>query len=111
MGHTPEDDNFDEFMNASAEEWSKPEAPAPSPAPESEPTDRWGSPIASQESVRHGDRWGSEPIGSPTPKEPKPAAKGRRTGWIIAGVVLAILLLCGCLITAVLELVGVINIF
>jgi len=25
MGHIPEDENFDEFMNASAEDWSKPE--------------------------------------------------------------------------------------
>jgi len=33
MGHIPEDENFDDFMNASAEEWSKAEEPQPVPEP------------------------------------------------------------------------------
>jgi len=61
MGHIPEDENFDEFMNASAEDWSKPEEAPKVPEISEESTDRWGSSTADKEVVDSGDRWGSEP--------------------------------------------------
>ena len=43
MGHIPDNQDNDDFMNASAEEWSKPETPAPMPEREPDETDRWGA--------------------------------------------------------------------
>ena len=124
MGHIPDDDSFEEFMDASAEEWSKPEEPPEIPDPSPEPTDRWGSSTADKTVVNDGDRWGSEAI-EPTikkekPKEEKPKQapaykppvkeeKKKPKWWIIVIIVLVVLCLCACISVVVLSILGFIN--
>jgi hypothetical protein len=110
MGHIPEDENFDEFMNASAEEWSGPEKPEePESIPESppEPTDRWGSPVPDPNGSEDVERWGSE---TPEPAPPKPVTPAKKNGskwWIIAIVAVVLLCLCVCVVLFGLPLLGV----
>ncbi|MEA3327361.1 MAG: hypothetical protein U9R53_08645 [Chloroflexota bacterium] len=111
MGHIPEDENIDEFMNASAEEWSKPEEAPEVPEVKAESTDRWGSPTADQATVDSGDRWGSEPL-EPTkikaqPKKEK--VKVKKNGsklWIIAILAVIVLSICICVTVIGLSFLG-----
>jgi hypothetical protein len=110
MGQTPEDENYDEWMNSSAEEWSKPEEPVSKPEQPAEPTDRWGSPISSKEQQDDPRRWGSDQP-APTPRSQKPGRKGKFPWWIILIIVLVVVCLCSCVVVGGLELLGVLNIF
>lgn len=104
MSHFSDDKNNDEFMNASAEEWSKPSTPPERPAPKPEPTDRWGSPIQDKATASDPSRWGSEP--SPVPSRDPGAKKGGSKWWIILIVVLVVLCLCACLVIFGLPVLG-----
>ena len=109
MGHIPEDENFEEYMNASADEWSKPEEPKPVPDMANEQVDRWGSPIPQEATIDDGERWGSEPL--ETAQKPAksayepPAKKSGTKWWIIVVAVLLVLALC-CLIVVGLAWAG-----
>lgn len=112
MGHIPEDDNYDEFMNASAEEWSKTEKPAPKQKEQHEATDRWGSTIPEESPVSGRNRWGSEPIEPTLDQEDKEKIKKVFSKWwIVAIIVVAVLCSCACVVLAALEIFQVINIF
>jgi len=107
MGHIPEDENFDEFMNASAEEWSEPEEPEPVPETPPEPTNRWGSPIPDPNGGEVPEHIGAEPeepIGPLPPVQPKKSAS---KWWIIAIAVILILCICACVLLVGLPLLGV----
>jgi hypothetical protein len=109
MGHIPDDDNYEEWMDASAEEWSKPEEPGPAPVPESEPTDRWGSPTTPAEVLDDGDRWGSEPIEPTrdTPSQAGPTEKKDGFKWWILLIILAVILcICACLVVVGIPIFG-----
>lgn len=103
MGHIPEDENFDDYMNASAEEWSKAEEPEPVPEPVEEPTDRWGSPVPDDDS----NRWGSEPLEAPqAPKTPAYEPQKKNEGskwWIIAIIVIVVLCIIACIAVVLLS--------
>ncbi len=102
MGHFSDDDN-DEFMNASAEEWSKPSTPEERPPAQPEPTDRWGSPISDRGTSSDPSRWDSEP----TPASPLGTGKkGGSKWWIIVLVILAVLCLCACIVLFGLPILG-----
>ena len=107
MGHIPEDENFDEFMDASAEEWSEPEEPAPAPESEPEPANRWGSPIPDPDGSEDVERWGSEPVEPSTPKQASPVKNTGSKWWIIALIVVVVLCLCACVALVGLPLLGV----
>lgn len=114
MGHIPEDDEFEEYMNASAEEWSKPEEPTPSQEKDEGQVNQWGAPSPADDAV--GDkrnRWGSEPIDtSDSPKLSDIKFPGKKTGtkwWVIAIAILVVLCLCICLVLAGLGVAGVIQ--
>lgn len=109
MGHIPEDENYEEFMDASAESWSKSDEPESEPEQE-EPTDRWGSPIPKEETASDAQRWGSEPVKSAAPDYELPEKKSSSRWWIIAIIILVVLCLCACITLFVLPLVGL-NIF
>ena len=104
MGHFSDDKNNDEFLNASAEEWSKPTPPPERPVAKPEPTDRWGSPIPEKSTARDTSRWGSEPT-PPSSTGPE-AKKGGSKWWIILIVVLVVLCLCACLVIFGLPALG-----
>lgn len=104
MGHFVDDKNDEEFMNASAEEWSKPSPPPERPDPTPEPTDRWGSPVPEPSTPKDTDRWGSEPV-PPSSTDPG-AKKGGSKWWIILIVVLVVLCLCACLVVFGLPALG-----
>ena len=115
MGHIPEDENNDEFMNASAEEWSKPEEAPEVPEVKDESTDRWGSSTADKEVVDSGDRWGSEPLeptkmkAQPKKEKVKENMKEKKSGpkwWIIAILVLVVLCICVCVTVVGLSYLG-----
>lgn len=110
MGHIPEDENFEEFMDASAEEWSEPEEPAPAPEIEPEPADRWGSPIPDPGKAVEENRWGSEPAEPEIPTPVTPVKKNGSKWWVIAIVVVVVLCLCACIALVGLPLLGL-NIF
>ncbi len=105
MGHIPDDDNFDEFMNASAEEWSKPEETTPQPKAEKEQTNRWGSPAPQTDSDTN--RWGSEPLESSTPDSEPQKKKGGSKWWVIAIIIVVVLCLCLCVAFFALSALGV----
>jgi hypothetical protein len=107
MGHIPEDENFEEFMDASAEEWSEPEEPAPVPESEPEPTNRWGSPIPDPGEAVEEKRWGSEPAEPEISTPLTPAKKNGSKWWIIAIIVVVVLCLCLCLVLVGLPLLGI----
>ncbi len=111
MGQMPDDDNYQEFMNASADEWSKSEEPAAAAQPKEEKHDRWGSPNQDEISANDVKRWGSEPVEKAEPKQTVKSNKNGKKGWIIAAIVVVVLSVCACLILAGLEIFQVINIF
>jgi hypothetical protein len=112
MGHIPDDDNYQDFMNASAEEWSKEEKPPSQPQPQEEKHDRWGSPIQDEKVANDVRRWGSEPAENAPPKQDSQPKKNKKIkGWLIAAIVVVVLGVCACLTFAVLEIFQVINIF
>ena len=102
--HLPDD----EFMKASAEEWSKSEPVSPLPPRSASLTDRWGAPVQ-PENINNGDRWGSEKLDtsdSPQlkdlfPKKEK-SKKKKFPWWAILLIVLAVICLCGTAITLIL---------
>ena len=97
MGHIPEDENFEEYMNASAEEWSKPEETPPQPEMEDERVDKWGSPIPEEGTVSDAKRWGSESLEPSNPDYDPQKKKGSTKWWIIAIVIVVVLCLCLCI--------------
>ncbi len=91
MGHIPDDKDGDEFMNASAEDWSKPEEPAPIPVQKPDETNRWGS----------------EPIiDASAPEKEGPAKQSNSKWWVILIVVVVVICLCVCLVLFGLPLLG-----
>ncbi len=110
MGHIPEDDNFEEYMNASAEEWSEPEEPSSKPEKKDEPTNRWGSPLPQESTASDENRWGSEPIETPAREEKLIEKQKKMKWWIIVVIVVAVLCLCACVVLGALEAFKVINI-
>lgn len=106
MGHIPDDENFEEFMDASAESWSKSDEPDTKPEQE-EPSDRWGSPVQDEESASDPERWGSEPVKPAATDFETPAKKSGSRWWIIAIVVLVVLCLCLCIGFFALSALGV----
>jgi hypothetical protein len=108
MGHIPDDEHFDEFMNASAEEWSKPEEVTPQKETIKEQTDRWGSPVPQKGSTSDANRWGSEPLESSKPDGGSQKKKGASKWWVIAIIIVVVLCLCLCLALVVLSITGVI---
>jgi hypothetical protein len=111
MGHIPDDDNFEEYMSASADEWSKPEKSPPKPELKNERVDKWGSPIPEEASISDTNRWGSEPIETGHPNDDFQAKKSGAKWLIIAAVVAVVLCLCACLVLAGLEVFQVTNLF
>lgn len=107
MGHIPEDENFDEFMDASAEEWSESEEPEPVPESDPESTDRWGSPIPDPDGSEDVERWGSEPQEPIGPQPPVLAKKNRSKWWIIAIIAVVLLCLCACVVLVGLPVLGI----
>ncbi len=104
-------DNYDEFMKASAEEWSKPETPAPVPARAETPTNRWGAPVA-QPNADDGSRWGApklDPSDEPKLSDLLPSQKGKNKWWIIALIAGVLVCLCACLVIIVLLVLGVLT--
>lgn len=110
MSHIPEDENFDEYMNASAEEWSKPENPPAKPDTPAEQTDRWGSPLSDKSTVNDANRRGSEPLRTTRPDDDPLAKKSSKKWWIIAIVAVVVLCLCACIVVFGLPLLGL-NLF
>jgi len=112
MGQCPKDDDFEEYMNTSAEEWSKPEEPTPKSESPEEQTNRWGSPIKEEGAVSNGNRWGSEPIEPTLDQEDKEKIKKVFSKWWIIAIIAVVLLCsCACVVLAALEIFQVINIF
>jgi len=104
MSHFSDDFNDDDFMNASAEDWSKPSTPEPRPPAQPEPTDRWGSPISDRRASNDPGRWGSESTQTPGSGTSK---QGGSKWWIILIVIVVVLCLCACLVMFGLPLVGI----
>jgi hypothetical protein len=105
MGHFSDDQNNDEFMNASAEEWSKPSTPEERLPSQPDPANRWGSPLPDKSTDSDPGRWGSD---APTPSAPAPAAQ--KTGskwWVILIVILLVLCLCVCLVMVGFPVLGI----
>lgn len=90
-------DPEDDFMKASAEEWSKDPEPVPAPPLPSTPTDRWGAPTRSADND-DGNRWGAEKLDksdSPQIKDlfpKKPEGDKKKFPWWI--IILAVVLVC-----------------
>lgn len=107
MAHFSDDQNYDEFMDASSDEWSKPETPPEELTPPPvEPTDRWGSPMPEKIPPKDTNIWESEPdketiLDSRTEK-PKSGSKW----WIILIVILVVLCLCACVVLVGLTILG-----
>ncbi len=97
MAQVPDDKDYDEFMNASAEEWSKPQTP-------SEPS----TPGAGVTSTSKANRWGSEPIEPTLNEQEKQVLKDKSRKWItIAIIVVAVVCLCALVTLVVLPLLGI----
>lgn len=107
MGHIPEDENFEEYMNASADEWSKPEEPTAEPKMEDEQVDRWGSPIAEEANISDQERWGSEGVEPAQPDFDTQAKKSSTKWWIIALIIAIVLCLCVCILLVGLPFLGI----
>jgi hypothetical protein len=108
MGQIPDDDNYEEWMNSSAEDWSKPQAQSNTPEPPREPTDRWGSPVTKKEPVINDGGWRPEKPISPSSKTTK---KRGFKWWIL--VIILVVLLCICIFAVVagLQIFNVIDLF
>lgn len=106
MGHIPDDKDYDEFMGASAEDWSKPEEPAATPEPKADPTNRWGAVQPDASTSDSPNRWGSEPSEPTFSAADKPVKKGNSKWWIILIVVVVVLCLCSCVVLFGLPLLG-----
>lgn len=106
MGHIPDDDQLNEFMNASAEEWSK-SKPAPEQKPASGPTDRWGATIPDPTVSSNTSRWGSEPIEPTRPDYERPQKTGGSKWWIIVLIIVVVMCLCSCLALVGLPALGI----
>jgi hypothetical protein len=104
MAHIPDDNDFNEFMNASAEEWSKPqEASGPASVGSSSKSSDAPTPSPSK-----ANRWGSEPIEPTLNEQEKQVLKDKSKKWItILIIVLAVLCLCACVTLVGLPLLGV----
>jgi len=108
MGHIPDDKNYDEFMGASAEDWSKPEEPAPIPEQKPDETNRWGAVQPDPATADAPNRWGSESTSEPTFEASNESVKkGNSKWWIILIVVLVVLCLCACVVIVGLPLIGI----
>lgn len=107
MGHIPDDENFEEYMNASAEEWSKPQKPSPRPEMEDERVDRWGAPIPEEGTISDANRWGSETLEPSRPDNDPQKKKSGTRWWIIAIVIVVVLCLCLCITLLALSALGV----
>lgn len=111
MGHIPDNDEFEEYMNASAEEWSKPEEPTPQPDIQEESTNRWGSPIPEGDSADDENRWESEPMETAARDDDQEIEeKNGARWWIIVIIVVVVLCICACAVLGGLELFNVIDI-
>ncbi len=110
MGYSPKDDDFEDFMGASAEEWSKSEKPSDKPEKKAEPTNRWGSPLPQNGTASDENRWGAEPIETPARQERPEKQRNGAKWWVIAVIVLVVLCICACVVLGGLELFQVINI-
>ena len=106
MGHIPEDDQDDEFMNASAEEWSKPSQPSQRPSSATEPADRWGSPTAAKANRDDPQRWGSPAKPNTFTNNATPAKKSGTKWWVIVLVLVLLLCLCLCVVLVGLPYLG-----
>jgi len=108
MGHIPDDDNYEEWMDSSAEEWSKPQQTGDAPEPPREPTDRWGSPVTKKEPVLDDSGWQPE---TPISTSSKTAKKGGFKWWILVIVLVVVLCLCIFAVVAGLQIFNVIDLF
>ena len=106
MGQLPDDQNNDEFMNASAEEWSKPEEPAPIPEGKPDETNRWGAVQPEAPDAAPSNRWGSEPMESSRPAANPPEKKGKSKWWVILIIAAVLLCLCVCVVVFGLPMLG-----
>ncbi len=106
MGHIPADDQNDEFMNASAEEWSKPSQPSQRPPSTTAPADRWGSPTTEKATRDDPQRWGSPPQASTPAGNAAPAKRSGTKWWIIVLIMALLLCLCLCVILVGLPYLG-----
>ena len=112
MGHITDDKDYDEFMGASADEWSKPEEPAPIPDKQPDETNRCGAVQPDPATADAPNRWGSESSSEPTftaAASDEPDKKGKSKWWIILIVVVVVLCLCACAGTVWALVSGVIN--
>ncbi len=100
MGHIPEDEKSDEFMNASAEEWSKPEETTPEPEAEYE-HDRWGSPIPDEAPIIDEKQVEKELFSGPQSYYEPPQKKNKVKWWVIAIIVLVVLCIIACIVSLV----------
>ncbi len=113
MAHIPrENDKPDDFMNASAEEWSKPEVPNQAPPKPKTKTDRWGGAVPPAD-INSGNRWGAPEMDtSDSPKIPDLFKKKEGKGlqwWVIVLIIAVVLCLCSCGTLAVLAATGVLS--
>lgn len=113
MAHIPQDnDQSDDFVNASAEEWSKPEVPKPASSKPKTKTDRWGAPVPPAD-INSGSRWGAPEMDtSDSPKIPDLFKKKEGKGlqwWVIVLIIVIVLCLCSCGTLAVLAATGVLS--
>ncbi len=107
MAHIPDDKNFDEFMNASAEEWSKPQESSSSAGTGSQSTNK-SAPVPEGTSTSKANRWGSEPIEPTLNEQEKQVLKDKSKKWItILIIVLVVLCLCACVVLIGLPLAGI----
>ena len=107
MGHIPDNNDYDEFMGASAEEWSKPAEPVDIPEPKADETNRWGAVQPDPSTSDSPNRWGSEPSEPTYSDVNTPAKKGNSKWWVILIIVAVVLCLCVCLVLFGLPLLGI----
>jgi hypothetical protein len=108
MGHVPDDDNFEQWMDSSAEEWSKPQETGDDPEPQREETDRWGSPVTKKDPVLDDGGWQPEIPSSPSSRTSK---KGGFKWWIILIILVVLLCICTFAVVAGLQIFNVIDLF
>jgi hypothetical protein len=106
------EESADDFSKASAEEWSEPEVIVPAEPTQKIPTDRRGAPVATPENTDP-NRWGPERMD--TSSEPKiidaelsQTEKKKRFPWW-AIVIIVLVVLCLCIVGAVLVIFSIIT--